>query len=350
MRLSQAGEGRAIETIRKRFYHPVPDLLRGIGEDTAVLRAASSRSGRRDLLLTTDVLVEGIDFDLRHGSFHQVGFKAVAANLSDIASMGGIPRFFLTTLGLPDTLELAQLEELYEGMDDLAREYRMRLIGGDLSSTRGPLFVSLTVLGEAEHGRAVFRSGAKVGDWVFVTGSLGDSSAGLEMAKTLRRSSKRSGDLTGLLPLLQRHFYPLPRIAEGRTFSAQDLASAMIDLSDGLASDLRHLCEESRVGAEVETTALPLSQSLLRYAKKVGRPPWDYALTGGEDFELLLTVSPSRLGGLEKVARQKKWGLTRIGRILPRSCGIRLRDGAGRLRPMTARGYEHFKERYEKKA
>lgn len=347
MKLSQLGERRLIEAVRRRFLRDDPAVLIGIGDDAAVLRRSFARSARRDLLVATDALVEGVDFDLRYGSFHQVGFKALAANLSDIAAMGGAPRFFLVTLGLPGSLDLADLMDLYEGMTDLARVFGVRLIGGDLSAVRRRnLFISIAVLGEVGPGRAVPRSGARAGDWIFVTGTLGDSAAGLELAKALGRKTRRGGGLRDLDPwlsLFHRHFYPTPRLKEGRFFSERKIANSMIDLSDGLASDLRHLCEESGVGAELEAAALPLSPVLQAYARKAGGSPLRYALRGGEDFELLLTASPRQGGRLLKLVRKNKLRLSRIGRVLPRSRGIFMRDEAGRRRALPERGYEHFR-------
>lgn len=344
MKLSQVGELGFIKHIRRRFAQGDQSLLMGIGDDAAVLSSASCRLDSKDLLLTTDVLVEGVDFDFRNCTFHQVGFKALAANLSDIAAMGGAPRYFLVTLGFSGKLTVVQLDQLYEGMADLAHDYKLKLIGGDISAAPGGLFVCITVVGEIEKGRAVVRSGAKVGDFIFVTGTLGDSAAGLELAKIIDRSDHlhRSLAITSLLPLLQRHFYPIPRIHEGRQLSARRIASAMIDLSDGLASDLRHLCEESGVGAVVEAAALPLSPALVEYARQVRRDPLDYAFTGGEDFELLLTVPEGRVARLMQLVRQERIKVSQIGRVFPRASGIRLKGAGGRRLPFPRRGYEHF--------
>jgi thiamine-monophosphate kinase len=345
MKLSQAGERKVIEYIRRRFgqdgQYPI-----GIGDDTAILSSSAFAAGPKDLLLTTDVLVEGVDFDLRYCPFHQVGFKAMAANLSDIAAMGGLPRFYLVTLGLTGNISLKQVDELYQGMADLAWNYKVRLIGGDISSTRDGLFVGIMILGEVGKGRAIVRSGARAGDLIFVTGTLGDAAAGLELVRNSSRGSFKEWSHLQQRPmrfLLQKQFYPIPRIEEGRLFSTQRIASAMIDLSDGLASDLRHICEESRVGAVVEAGSLPLSNTLVEYSEKVQRDPFVYALTGGEDFELLFTVPQGNVPHLMKLAQRKRLHLTRIGKILPRASGMKLKNARGKRVPFPARGYEHFK-------
>jgi len=347
MKLFQVGERKIIQHIRRRFAQEGQRLFTGIGDDTAILKASAlGPAGTKDLLLTTDVLVEGVDFDFRYCSFHQVGFKAMAANLSDIAAMGGVPRFYLVTLGLSGDISLDQLDQLYEGMADLAHNYKVRLIGGDTSATRNGLFVGITILGEVEKGRALVRSGARVGDHIFVTGNLGDAAAGLELVKTRSQGLTARSSLLlrkSLLPLTQRQFYPVPRIEEGRLFLTNRIASAMIDLSDGLASDLRHICNESRVGAVVEAAALPLSDTLMKYARNIRKDPLMFALTGGEDFELLFTVPEGRISHLMRLTRHKRLRLSRIGKILPRAAGIKLKDDRGRVVPFPARGYEHFK-------
>jgi thiamine-monophosphate kinase len=346
MKLSQLGERKVIEYIRKRFGQRSQHLT-GIGDDTAILGPSTLFApGPKDLLLTTDVLVEGVDFDLRYCPFHQVGFKAMAANLSDIAAMGGMPRFYLVALGLRRNMELSQVDELYQGMADSAHDYKVGLIGGDISSTRREMFVGIMILGEVGKGRAIVRSGARAGDLIFVTGTLGDAAAGLELIrdrsmghfKKLSRLHQRS-----MLPLVQKQFYPVPRIEEGRLFSTRRIASAMIDVSDGLASDLRHICVESRVGAVVETESLPLSDALVEYAGKVRVDPLIYALTGGEDFELLFTVPERNIPHLMKLAHRKRLSLTQIGKILPRASGLKLKNARGKRVPFPARGYEHFK-------
>ncbi len=346
-KLSRLGERNLIRYILKRFDKRVRGLVTGIGDDAAVLRMPPLRGSRAvDLLVTTDVLVEGVDFDRRYCPFHQVGFKALAVNLSDIAAMGGTPRFFLVTLGLSADLSLDQVNELYEGMQELATDYQLQMIGGDVSATRGGLFVNIMVLGEVQREKAVVRSGAKAGDHLFVTGTLGDASAGLEFARAHARGENAPMTLHlkkhSLYPLLQRQFYPLPRVQEGGLLSSKRIATAMIDLSDGLATDLRHLCEESRVGALVELEAIPLSEALLQYSKQTGKDPVQYALTGGEDFELLFTVPERKMTTLVKLAKQHRFRIARIGRILSRASGIRLKDKHGRLLPFPERGYEHF--------
>lgn len=343
MKLSQLGEQKVIETIRKRFASQGSGLLVGIGDDAAVLRPSTAQAKNKDQLLATDVLVEGVDFDLGTQTWHSIGFKALAVNLSDMAAMGGVARYYLATLGLPRDRHIEELEEIFEGMADLAQEFGVKLIGGDLSSVQaGGLFVSVTVMGEVERGRALVRSGAKAGDEIFVTGTLGDSAAGLHVTQALSCFPRRKRPLKKWLPLIQRHFYPVPRLSAGQLMCKEKIPSAMIDLSDGLASDLRHLCQASNMGAEIEAQELPLSLEFLDYTKEQGLDPLALSLTGGEDFELLLTVPPRRVDALAKLAKNRRFALRRIGRILPRARGLRLKNQQGRLIPLPSKGYEHF--------
>lgn len=357
MELRQLGEWGLIRRIQANLASPARrDLVLGLGDDAAVIRTAPGKA----ILLTTDLLVEDVDFDLALSSYEQIGYKALAANLSDIAAMGGVPRYFLVSLAVPPWTSVSSVDQLYRGMRRLAKRFEVALIGGDTSSSRRGLFLNLVVAGEIEPSRLVRRTGARIGDRIFVTGTLGDSRAGLEILKShasrhtsqvkknragkrvtwnLRRATQNVEPAT----LVNRHLYPVPRLREGRILASKGLATAMMDLSDGLAGDLRHLCEASEVGAVIDLGSLPVSLSLSRYAKMKGREPSEYALTGGEDFELLFTVSPSRSERLAQLQRRGQMKATQIGLVRPRREGIMLITKEGRRRALKARGYEHFR-------
>ena len=364
MELRQLGEWGLIHRIQRTPYtRRRRGLVLGLGDDAAVIQIAPGKS----LLLTTDLLVEGVDFDLARCSYDQIGYKALAANLSDIAAMGGLPRYFLVSLAAPPWTSVSSVDQLYRGMRRLAKRFEVALIGGDTSSSRHGLFLNLVVAGEIEPSKLVRRAGARIGDQIFVTGTLGDSRAGLEILKshasryksqvTRRRSqvkTKRAGKLAAwdvgratwnvqLATLINRHLYPMPRLREGRLLASNGLASAMMDLSDGLASDLRRLCEASRIGAVINLGSLPISSPLSRYAKMKGREPSEYALTGGEDFELLFTVSPSRSKRLIQLQQRGGLKVTQIGLIRPRREGIAVITREGRERTLKTEGYEHFR-------
>ena len=302
-----------------------------MGDDAALVRPAA----HRHILITTDLLIEGIDFNLGLSPFRQIGHKAMAANLSDIAAMGGIPRYAAVAMALPGRTRMKSVDLFYEGLMGLAKKYHVRLIGGDTSASPHGVMVALFLIGEVEPGHALTRSGARLGDRIFVTGPLGDANAGLEILK--RRKPHRS-------PLVRRHLYPIPRVKEGRLIATRRLATAMVDLSDGLGSDLRHLCEASGVGARIDLARIPLSAALSAYAKRMGRDPCRYALEGGEDFELLFTVRPSRVHELLRLQSSGRLPAFSIGEITSKRHGITIVGHDRRERKMTARGYEHFAE------
>jgi len=357
MELRQLGEWGLIRRIQTSLFFPARSgLLLGMGDDAAVLRIAPGKS----LLLATDLLVEGVDFDLAFSSYDQIGYKALAANLSDIAAMGGLARYFLVSLALPSWTSVSAVDQLYRGMHRLAKRFEVALIGGDTSSSLRGLFLNLVVAGEIEPSRLVRRSGARIGDHIFVTGTLGDSRAGLEILKlhASRHTSQVKKNREGKratwntrratqnvqhAALVQRHLYPAPRLTEGRLIASKGLATAMMDLSDGLASDLHRLCESSRVGAVIDLASLPVSSPLFRYAKMKGKEPSEYALAGGEDFELLFTVSSTRSKRLIQLRQRGRMKVTQIGQIRPRREGIMLITKEGRRRALKEEGYEHFR-------
>lgn len=357
MELRQLGEWGLIRQIQTRFSSTARSgLILGMGDDAAAIRISPEKS----LLLTTDLLVEGVDFDPAYSSYDQIGYKALAANLSDIAAMGGLARYFLVSLAVRSRTPVSAVDQLYRGMRRLAKRFNVGLIGGDTSSSPHGMFLNLAVVGEVEPPRLVRRTGARIGDQIFVTGSLGDSRAGLEILKSqaARRKSQvkkdrgkkhaawslqRATQGAQHAALVQHHFYPMPRLREGRLIASKGLATAMMDLSDGLASDLRRLCESSRVGAVIDLASLPVSSSLARYAALRGKDPSEYALAGGEDFELLFTVPPARSKRLIQLQQRGKIRATQIGQIRPEREGLRIVTEEGKMRALRTTGYEHFR-------
>ncbi|HEY0077012.1 MAG TPA: thiamine-phosphate kinase [Pyrinomonadaceae bacterium] len=341
-------------------------LITGIGDDAAVLRQARAAS---DTLITADLLVEDIDFRRTTTPPFLLGHKALAVSLSDIAAMGARPRWALLSIGLPaDVWESSFLKEFYEGWHALADEHGVRLIGGDVSRTPERIVVDSVVLGEAARGRAVLRSGARAGDRIYVTGTLGGSAAGLQLlergtrpsANLMRRlrasaepsstkiasspsdvsapSSARARPALARERLLLRHLRPTPRISCGLMLGQSRLATSMIDLSDGLSSDLAHLCRESRVGARLDAALIPFDPSI-EQARLSRADPLSLALDGGEDFELLFTISPRRAARLPKELEGVP--LTQIGEVTPEPERITL-VGDGRPRILRPSGFAHF--------
>ena len=335
MNLNQLGEFGLLQRLFRRIPSPSGSVLIGPGDDAAVLRSSS----RWDWVVTTDLLVETVDFDRSYSSYPQIGYKALAVNLSDIAAMGGRPVAFLVSLAVPGRTPVRAVDEIYRGMLTLARRYRVALIGGDVSAAREGIMINVMVLGTVEHGSAVTRSGAKFGDRIYVTGTLGDSRAGLEILKMKRRLKPSAMESR----LVRRHFFPTPRVEFGRLLCRQGWATAMIDLSDGLASDLRHLCEASGVGARIERDRLPVSAPLAAYARRLNRSAADYALRGGEDFELLFTVNRTRAAATEAAAKRMALAVTPIGVIVSKGRGMTWVGKENREIPLTVKGYEHFK-------
>jgi len=332
-----------IRSLENRFARRVPGLIQGIGDDSAVIET----SARAWWHFTTDLLAEGIHFDLKSATLESVGYRAVMANLSDIAAMGAVPRYLLISLAIPKTFKRSHIDELYTGLMKACRPHDVALIGGDTSASKAGLFLSITLVGTTNRRRALFRHGAKVGDHIYVSGTLGDSLAGLKLLMSDitshplgRRKTKFSRSHRRFL--VRRHTHPTARVAEGRWLNDRRLASAAIDLSDGLSGDLRHLCEESRVGAEVELDKIPISPACRTYARAIGVSPIQLALTGGEDYELLFTVSPRNCDTLERQARTRGYRMTRIGTIRPQRFRIQMTSD-GRTQPLPVTSYEHFR-------
>ena len=295
------GEVRLIARLKRRLRQPASVLV-GIGDDAAVLAGA----GRQRLLFACDMLVEGVHFRRHDLPAEWIGWKALACNISDIAAMGGQPRWAVVSLGLPPGTPLAFVDRLYAGLARCARRFGVAVVGGD--TVRAPqVIVDVAILGEVRPEHLTLRSGVRVGDWLFVTGRLG--------------GSYRSG----------RHARFTPRLAEARRLVQRVRVHAMMDLSDGLASDLWQLSRASRVTLQVASARIPVA----RAAKTV-----DHALMDGEDFELLFAVSPRQAKRLPR--RLGSCAITCIGMATGRGVGVELEETSGRIRPLIPHGFEHF--------
>jgi thiamine-monophosphate kinase len=304
----------------RRLAKTRPGVAAGIGDDCAVLRIPPGH----EALVTTDLTLEGIHFRREWHAPEVVGRRCLTRGLSDIAAMGGIPIAAFLSLAAPANTAQRWVDGFLKGLLGLAKEFQVTLAGGDTAESPAGVLADIVVLGSVPRGRAVLRSKAKVGDNIYVTGQLGGATAALELLFKGTKLSARD---------FPRHFHPTPRLKVGELLREKSWASAMIDTSDGLSTDLEHLCEESEVGAEMISSALPLA--------KVGRPvgPVDLrlALHGGEDYELLFTASankeiPSRIAGIP---------ITKIGRII-RGRGMFLVDEKGRKTKLKAGGWQHF--------
>jgi thiamine-monophosphate kinase len=324
MKLRSLRERELVSSIREEFSTKRRDLILGIGDDAAVVRGAKGLC-----LLTTDLLIEGVHFIT---SLHPPGFlgrKSLNVNLSDIAAMGGTPRHALLGLALRKGLSKAWVRSFFCGLKAAAEEAGVTLIGGDISAAE-KVVVSITVIGEA--GKYVRRSGARPGDLIFVSGCLGDAAAGLRL---LRRGFRLGQDKRAD-HLLRAFLDPAPQLALGRTLSRLKAAGSMIDTSDGLSVDLRHLCEESGTGAEIDLASLPLSPAIRIFEKRAER----LALHGGEDYQLLFSVSPRRLSKVSGLS--KRFRLHQIGRMT-KAQGIYMVGERGKKQTLAAEGYEHLR-------
>jgi thiamine-monophosphate kinase len=309
-------------------------MIQGIGDDCAVLRTAGP-----PWLVTTDALVEGVHFRLATNPPFRLGKKCLAVNLSDIAAMGGIPRFAFLNLGLPRPVPRGFLTPFIKGLKEEAEKFSVALAGGDTHQSTSGISIGLTVIGEAD-GAIAYRSGAQVGDCLYVSGTLGQSAAGLRL---LTKFQKQPAPLRpkDWRELLQAHQAPEPQVALGHFLVRQRLVNAMIDLSDGLASDLRHMCRASGVGAILASDQIPLSPALRAAANLLKTAPLQLALTGGEDYQLLFSVPKDQIKKMEiQVVKQFMRPVYPIGEIIS---GQKIFiKSSKRVRMLKETGFDHF--------
>jgi len=330
VRLGELGEFKLIDRIKQQAGLN-PDVIRGIGDDAAELKIPAGHH----LLTSTDLLIEEVHFRFAWTDGERLGRKAVAVNLSDLAAMGATPRFLYLGLSCPADSELERVEGLLRGVLAECERFGVSLVGGDTCCSPGPWILSVVVEGSAPDGRSVGRNGGRPDDLLMVSGTLGDSALGLSLLQ--------KGKVVPPL-LLQRHLAPTPRVALGQALASAGLASAMIDISDGLAADLGHLLRAGRLDAELDLASLPLSTE---FAGQYRSNPSliDLALHGGEDYELLFSVAEDAAPTVERLAAELAVPVSRIGRLKAGSGAIDLREADGQLHPVTADGFDHFASR-----
>jgi thiamine-monophosphate kinase len=335
MRVRDLGEFGLIARIARSLPAPGPGVIVGIGDDVAVLRT----DGTRHILATCDIQVEGVHFLRSHITPRQLGRKVVAINVSDIAAMGGLPRYLLVSLVLPKDTEVAFVDGLYEGMQAECARWGAEIVGGNMAHSPDGVIVDVFLLGEVEPEHLLRRSGARLGDQVLVTGTLGDSAAGL--ALVLHPETECPDEHRRWA--LGRHLTPTPRLWEGRAIARSRLATAMIDVSDGLASDIGHICEMSEVGVRLWAEAIPISSAARAVAEAVGARALDWALFGGEDYELLFTAPADQAAELaRRVQEETGTPLTVIGEIVPAEEGMTILREDGSIVPLNRGGWDHF--------
>lgn len=328
-----------INALRQRVASSSQAIVTGIGDDAAVFRSSSAK----ETVISTDLLVEDIDFRRTTTPPYLLGHKALAVSLSDLAAMGSRPLWSLISIGVPeDVWQTDFVDRMYDGWLDLANHYGVQLIGGDTSRTNERIVIDSIAIGECSAGMSVKRTGASVGDQIFVTGSLGAAAAGLRLIERgahLAEQNFADDDSQKLDHVLLRQLRPEPRVGWGIVLGDERLATAMIDLSDGLSSDLNHLCTASKVGALIDSALLPIDERVVELCGRRALDPLQLALHGGEDFELLFTVKPEHVARLPR--RVDGVEIKRIGAVTSSSDGVKISEGT-RIWDLRPGGWKHF--------
>lgn len=337
--LSQLGEFGLIRRLTSGFVLQNKQTIKGIGDDAAVLRI----DAEKDILVSTDMLLEGVHFDLTYMPLKHLGYKAAVVNFSDIYAMNGHPKQLFVSLACSNRFPVEALEQIYEGIAAACKAYGVDLAGGDTTSSKAGLILSLSVTGEVERGKSVLRSGAKQGDLLVVSGDLGGAYVGLQL---LEREKNVFMDHPDAQPDLEGNDYILERQLkpEARMDVVEYLAeigvtpTAMIDVSDGLSSETLHICGQSNVGCRLYEEKIPIDPTTYAMAREFNLDPTVCALSGGEDYELLFTIEQ---GDYEKIKGSPL--LSVIGHITDVSEGVQLVDKSGGMHELTAQGWNSFR-------
>ena len=332
--ISDLAERALIARITARVT-TAPWVVRGPGDDAAVIKPAR---GTFDVV-TTDALIDGVHFDRRFVPSEAIGHRALAVNLSDLAAMGATPRAALLSLALPGGLSVESFDQMLDGFLALAEVHRVALVGGNITSTPGPLTIDVTAIGAARPRRVLGRDGARPGDEVYMTGRLGDAAVGLQQLR--QASDGKTLPIPADPSAADRYLHPVPRVRAGLLLARNRAASSCMDLSDGLADGVHQIAERSGVGITIDEALVPVSAVVRRWQEALGRDPIELALGGGDDYELIFTVRPTHKGRLRAVrAILGNLPLTRIG-VVTRARQVLLKGESG-LRTLPS-GYEHFR-------
>jgi thiamine-monophosphate kinase len=331
VQLKKVGEFGLIDAISNLTAATHPSVIKGIGDDAAVFKADTKSC----FLATTDTLNEGIHFNKDYTSPYLLGKKCLSVNLSDIAAMGGTPLYYLVSISVSSYDSFEFIRSLYKGMEKQAKRFNTCILGGDTTSSRDGISITITLLGKIQRDRVVYRNGAKKGDLVFVTGTVGDSALGFLMLKNNTYSSNTNS-------LIMKHIDPAPRVSTGLEISRLKIATSMIDISDGLIADLRHILRQSCAGALISLPSLPLSRMYKKHCFDFSDNFYKPALCGGEDYELLFTANPQNKKKVEKLAKQEKIPITCIGEITGDPSELLILDENGRRITMEKEGFTHF--------
>ena len=326
------GERELIRRIRESVGAPGRATIIGIGDDAAVFEPVPGLG-----LMTCDAFVEGIHFRRDFATFREIGTKCMVANISDIAAMGGFPTRAVVCLCIPAHITETDISAIYDGMLDACRRFSFDLVGGDIVDSPSDLVIAITLMGAAGRERIVTRSGAVVGDAIMVTGRIGGSEAGL---RALTAGLPREG---AVLEVVRRHLRPVPRVAEAQAFLDVATPHAMIDISDGLGSELWHVAEESGVGVRIEESLIPIDESAILVADELGCSALELAMGSGEEFELIVAIPrPEMLRTAEHVAAVTGTTATHIGDVVDAAQGCSLIRSDGSVESLARSGYEHL--------
>lgn len=333
MKLREIGEFGFIDRIAPLGSIRTEGVVKGIGDDCAVI----SVGGPNYLLVTTDLLMERIHFLKKWASSELIGARALAANLSDIAACGGTPLDAFISIAIPDEVEVEWLDGLYRGMAEMARAYSVNLLGGDTTGSKSDLVINIALTGTVAPDEVLFRHTANPGDVVVLTGPTGQSAAGCDIlvhSPELPEQTSRA--------LIRAHLEPTPHILQGRVLATSGACTAAIDVSDGISSDLGHICRDSGLAAVVYEDRLSVSQELISAAAAMGKDPLEWVLHGGEDFVLIAAVKSDKLADLEKGFKANGLGLFPIGEFVQGDKMILQRSG-GQREELAWGGWDHFR-------
>jgi thiamine-monophosphate kinase len=335
--IASLGEFGLIQRLSQGFEATLPDTVKGIGDDTAVMDL-----GEEYGLLTTDLLLEGIHFDLTFSPLQHLGYKAIAVNVSDIAAMNGIPGQVTVSLAISNRFSVEALEELYAGIKAACADFKVDLVGGDTSSSRSGLLISVSVFGKVSKEKIAYRNTARPNDLLCVTGDLGGAYLGLQVLEREKQvylaNPGMQPELEGKEYIIQRQLKPEARMdVVYELDEAGIIPTAMIDVSDGIASDLLHICSQSGVGAVVYEENLPIDEQVYLAATELNLSPLTAATNGGEDYELLFTI---RQSDYDKIKNNPKVSV--IGYITDQAGEVHLHSKGGNKVPITAQGWTHF--------
>ena len=330
MKLKDIGEFGFIKRIERGCLVRDKNVVRGIGDDCCVFKTA----GEMAILLTTDMLVEKIHFLLSAISPYELGRKSLAVNLSDIAAMGGTPREAVISIAIPDTVDLAVLDGVYDGLKSMAKEFEVNLLGGDTTSSPEHLVINIALVGVAAEDEILYRSGAGEGEVIFLTGPVGSSAAGLDLILKER-------EIKGWEVLIEAHHNPYPHVKAGRIIASMKVANSLIDVSDGVAADLGHICTESGLGAILEERMIPTTEKFREYCKRFDEDSNHLSLHVGEDYVLLGTVVPESSDDLRAALESGGCQFYQIGQMVAEP-GLKLRTSKNSLISIGAKGWDHF--------